>query len=534
MLRTSLLVGLISLLTAPLCAQFKPHVDYAVGPSPFSIAIGDFNGDGHPDLAVVNSAAGANNGLSILLGNGDGTFKAHVDYAAGLYAHSVIVGDFNRDGKLDLAIVNTTQNTLNILLGNGDGTFRAPVSYPTGTTSEWLVAADFNGDGKLDVATTNYGADYSGGGVSVFLGNGDGTFQGQVEYSAGVNPFGVVAGDFNHDNKIDLAVVCNNGYYGVWVLMGNGDGTFQTATYYGSGYNPRVGLVVDLNGDGNADLAIANCISNDISILLGDGAGHFASQVNYATGPCPQNLAGGDFDGDGRLDLVTANSQSNNATVLKGNGDGTFQSATGFPAGTNPIWVAVADLNGDSAPDLVVANVNDNTVSVLLNTGTDFQLAASAPNPGTIQRGETAISTISMALLSSYGTPEVNLTCSVEPAQSAPICSFNPNPVTFNNGLGTATLTLQTTTMAARRDPSLPFLWLPVAALALMGAGIRSSRKKPAACLLGLVLFGGLVFQLSCAGSSKSAQVQPQTYTITITGTAGSNQHSATTTLTVQ
>ena len=532
MLRSSFLTGLILLLAVPLCAQFKPRVDYAVGLSPFSVAIGDFNGDDHPDLAVANSGSGAAGGLSILLGNGDGTFKPHVDYQAGLLVHSVVSGDFNRDGKLDLAVVNTTYNTLNILIGNGDGTFRAPASYSTGTTSEWLATADFNGDGNLDIATTNYGPDYSSGSVSVFLGNGDGTFHDDVEYSAGVNPFGVMAADFNHDNKIDLAVVCNNGYYGVWVLLGNGDGTFQTATYYGTGYNPRVGLATDLNGDGNLDLAIANCISNNVSVLMGDGAGHFASAMNYATGSCPQLLAGGDFDGDGKLDLVTPTGQ-NNVVVLSGNGDGTFPSSASFPVGSGPIWVAVADLNGDNAPDLVTANVNDNSVSILLNAGTDFQLAASAASPGTIQRGQTATSTVSMALLSAYGTPAVNLACTVEPAQSAPTCSFSPNPVTFNNGLGTATLTLETTTMAATRDHSLPFIWLPVAGVVLM-AGIRSVRKKAGAYLLGVILLGGFVFELSCGGSSQAVPIQPQTYTITITGTTGSTQHSVTTTLTVQ
>jgi hypothetical protein len=534
MLRACLSAALVLISSIQLHAQFKPRVDYAVGTTPFSVAIGDFNRDGHPDLAVANSAADAATGVSILLGNGDGTFRTHVDYPVGGRPTSIVTYDFNSDGKLDLAIANGTFAAVSILLGNGDGTFQAPVSYATGANAQWLAAADFDGDGKLDLAIANYGSDYSGGSVSVLLGNGDGTFQGQVQYPAGINPFGIMAGDFNHDNKIDLAVVCNNGNYGVWVLLGNGDGTFQMPTYYPSGYNPRVGTIADLNRDGNLDLAIANCISNNVSILLGDGAGHFASQVNYATGSCPQTLSSGDFDGDGTLDLVTANAQNNNVTMLKGNGDGTFQSGVSFSVGTSPMWVAVADLNGDSAPDLIVTNTADNTVSVLLNAGTDFQMAASAPSPATIKRGETATSTISMALLKSYGTPEVNLSCSVQPAQSAPTCSFDPNPLIFNNGLGTATLTLATTTLADRRGSSLPFLWLAVAGLTVMGTGSRSWRKKPVIYLLGVILLGSVVFQSSCGNSSGPVQKsQPQTYTITITGSSGSTQHSATTTLTV-
>jgi hypothetical protein len=538
MSRTCFLAGLIVLLAAQLSAQFKLHVDYAVGPRPFAVAVGDFNGDGHPDLAVSNNGAGdevgvVNNGVSILLGKGDGTFQPHVEYPAGLHPNSLLAADFNSDGKLDLAVTNGSSNAVQILLGNGDGTFQAPVAYATSTTPQWLVAADFNGDGRLDLATADYGLDYSSGDVSVLLGNGDGTFQSATLYPAGINPFGIMAADFNHDNKIDLAVVCNNGSYGLWILLGNGDGSFQSPTYYPSGYNPRVGAVSDLNSDGHLDIAIANCISNNISIYMGDGNGHFAPQVNYGAGGCPQTLVAGDFDGDGKLDLVTANSQTNDVSLFKGNGDGTFQTNGSVAVGNNPFWVTVADLDGDTAPDLIVTNTNDNTISVLLNQGTDFSIAVSAPTPATVQRGQTSTSTVSMALLTSYGTPQVNLTCSVQPAQSAPTCSFNPNPATFANSLATATLTLETTATAAWRGNSLPFLWFPIAGLALAGLGVRSPRKKLIASVLGLILVGGLLLQVACGGTSGGQKTQPQTYTITVTGAAGANQHSATTTLTV-
>src|SRR5438270_739962 len=175
MLKTCSLVGFMLLFTVRVFAQFQPRVDYGVGPTPFSVAVGDFNGDGHPDLAVTNSGTTGTNGVSILLGNGDGTFQTHVDYAADDRPTSLVAADFNRDGKLDLAIVNGSSSTLSILLGNGDGTFKAHVDYPTvAANPQWLVAADFNNDGILDVATANYGPDYYGGSVSVFLGNGDG------------------------------------------------------------------------------------------------------------------------------------------------------------------------------------------------------------------------------------------------------------------------------------------------------------------------------------------------------------------------
>jgi hypothetical protein len=541
MLRTCSLACLILLLSVQLSAQFQPHVDYAVGPTPFAVAVGDFNGDGHPDLAVTNSGAGAGNGVSVLLGNGDGTFQPHVDYAAGSRPTSIVVADFNRDGKLDLAVTNGSSDTVSILLGNGDGTFQPHVDYATGLNPQWLVAADFNGDGILDLAVANYGPNYSEGSVSILLGNGDGTFQNQVAYAAGVNPFGVMAADFNHDGILDLAVVNNNDPFGVSILLGNGDGSFQAPVLYPTSNNPREGVVADFNSDGNLDLAIGNCIDNQmsevfgVSILFGDGSGHFSSPVNYGAGMSIQLLADGDFDGDGKLDLVTANSGSNSVSFLKGNGDGTFQTNVDFPTGNGPMWVAAADLNNDKAPDLVVANSADNTVSVLLNKGTDFSISASPASPATVNPGQTATSTVSLTLLTLFDNP-VALTCSVQPAQFAPTCSFNPNPATFNaQRSATATLTIDTGTTTASRGNllRLQYLWLPVAGFALIGTAFSSLRKKLAAYVLGGILFGGLMFQAACSGASSVAQ-QPQTYTITVTGTSGPNQHSTTTTLIVQ
>ena len=532
----NILTGFILLLTMPVWAQFKPRVDYAVGAAPFSVAVADFNGDEHPDLAIANSGTDGTRGISVLLGNGDGTFKAHVDYDASNNPASILAADFNGDGKVDLAVTGARSNVVSILPGIGDGTFPTHVEYAVGTNPQWLVAADLNGDGRLDIATANYGPDYSSGGVSVLLGNGDGTFQQQVQYSAGVNPFGIMAADLDHDGRIDLAVVCNNGSYGVWILLGNGDGSFQSPTYYPSGYNPRVGVVSDFNSDGHLDIAIANCISNNISVLMGDGSGRFAPQVNYGAGSCPQTLAAGDFDGDGYLDLVTANSQTSNVSLFKGNGDGTFQSGGSFSVGNNAFWVSVADLNGDGAPDLVVTSIGDNSVSVLLNTGTDFQIAASTPSPATIKRGETAVSTVSLALLAAYGTPQVSLTCAVQPAESAPACSFSPNPAGFDNELGTSTLTLQTSARTTARSSFFALLWFPIAGFVLVTVGLGSSRRRPITCALGVLMVGSLMLHPACTGTSavQSPPSQPQTYTITVTGTAGASQHSVTTTLTVK
>ena len=290
-----------------------------------------------------------------------------------------------------------------------------------------------------------------------------------------------------------------------------------------------------MNADGNPDIAVANCISNSVSILFGDGAGNFASQIVYPVAVCPQTLTGGDFDGDGNFDLVTANSSSNNVSLLKGNGSGAFQSGNSVAVGSNPMWVAVGDLNNDTAPDLVVTNVADNTVSVLLNIGTDFSISASAANPSTVNRGSTATSTVSLTLSTAFHGP-VSLSCSVQPTTSAPTCSFSPNPAIFDaQGNATSTLTIDTGTKTAQRSSALPFLWFPVAALALAGLGSRAPRQKWISSLLFVVMLAGLTFQFACTGtSSGGTKTTPQAYTITITGTAGSHQHTASTSIVVQ
>ncbi len=240
--------------------NFAPYQNYGTGILPFSIALGDFNGDGIRDLAVANVNS---NSVSVLLGNGDGTFQTHVDYTVGTGPASVAVGDFNGDGKLDLAVANQNSNTVSILLGNGNGTFQTHVDYAVGSASRSVAAGDFNGDGKLDLATANQNSNN----VSILLGNGNGTFQTHVDYAVGSGPFYVAVGDFNGDSKLDLAVA-NFSSNNVSILLGNGNGTFQTHVDYAVSSNPDRVLVGDFNGDGMLDLAVVSISSNYVSILL--------------------------------------------------------------------------------------------------------------------------------------------------------------------------------------------------------------------------------------------------------------------------
>jgi hypothetical protein len=345
---------------------FLPAVSYAAGTNPVSVAVGDFNSDGRPDLAVANFLS---NNVSVLLGNGDGTFQQAVSYAAGSFPLSVAVGDFNADGKQDLAVTNF--NNVSVLLGQGDGTFLPAVNYAAGGRPFSVAVGDFNGDGKQDLAVAIRGTYpyYADGSVSILLGKGDGTFLPAVNYAAGIGPVSVAVGDFNGDGKQDLAVADVGDNYakgqGVSVLLGQGDGTFLPAKSYVAWVDPSAVAVGDFNGDGKPDLAVANhgtfpYTNGSVSVLLGQGDGTFPSTPAFPAGDSPSAVAVGDFNGDGILDLAVANEDSDNVSVLLGKGDGTFLPAIDYPAGSTPSSVAVGDFNGDGKLDLGVADLGDN------------------------------------------------------------------------------------------------------------------------------------------------------------------------------
>ncbi|MBI2805005.1 MAG: VCBS repeat-containing protein [Planctomycetes bacterium] len=277
-------------------------------------------------------------------------FFAPIASEAGNSPGDVFKGDFNRDGKMDIAVVSPTTDQIQILLGLGNGKFKAPVSYAVGDQPVGIAAGDFNGDKKLDLVVSNTGSDDA----SVLLGNGAGTFKPAVNYTLGDGPQNVVVKDLNNDKKLDFATP--NYFDATFTIrLGIGDGTFGSAKTYVAGTNPAHLAADDLNGDGKVDVVILGTLNDEVLVRLGNG--------------------------------------------VNGSGTPSFQVGQAFAAGDGPFSVAIADLNGDKKKDLAVLNAFSGDVSILLGDNT-----ASLPHPSTTLsagRLPTSSSATSMAMLNS-------------------------------------------------------------------------------------------------------------------------------------
>ena len=549
-------------------------------PYPQSVAIGDFNGDGKMDMAVaVYSIFTPLSDISVFLGKGDGTFTpAGETMVTGQNAGSITAGDFNGDGKLDLAITLPDANQVQILLGNGDGTFSG--GQAVSVNDPFFVATgDFNGDGIADLAVVNPGPDT----VTILLGKGDGTFTAAgASPTTGGAPVALTVGDFNGDGKLDLAVA---NFYGdsVTILFGNGDGTFQqTAQNLPTGTEPESVVTGDFNGDGKLDLAVANAyigsgMPGSVSVYLGKGDGTFtATGVSPATGSEPYGVAVGDFNGDGKADLVTSNIADNDVTVLLGNGDGSFAAGKSVAAGSDPLFVAVGDFNDDGLTDAAVVNNNVSTVTVLLSevmhtatavatginpvgagthlvdasypgdTSYSASLSGTVPLMGTIAPafslsgtavilaapGASGTSTITVTPSNGF-TGNVALTCGLAsgPANAIdlPTCTIT-TPVTIaGTAAGTATLTVNTTAVTkAAMEPVRGMF--PVAATVAMSGMllfVLPGRRRRWKALLGLLVFAAIAGVTTGCSTLSTPVTQPTggttvgSYSFTVIGTSG-------------
>ncbi len=341
------------------------RADFATGVSPRAIAVADFNGDGKPDLAISNYNAAS---VSILIGNGDGTFQPHKDYATASLPIAIAAADFNGDGKLDLAVADFGSNLVSILLGNGDGTFRKHLQLDAQLQPASIAVGDFNRDGRPDLAVANYGSNT----VTVLYGNGDGTFHAHNNLSVGSAPLSVAFADVNDDGNLDL-IVSNLGSNTISVLLGHGNGAFDSQVTFATGASPRALVLADFNGDGKLDVAVSDYTANAVSVLFGNGNGTFQPHDDYATALRPFSLVAADLNGDGKPDLAVVDTNCSPScaangyvSVLFNNGNGTFQTHQDFATGSQPVAVAAGDFRDNGKLGLAIPDFHSNSVSILL------------------------------------------------------------------------------------------------------------------------------------------------------------------------
>ncbi|MFZ3244694.1 MAG: FG-GAP-like repeat-containing protein [Candidatus Acidiferrales bacterium] len=325
--------------------------------------------------------------------------------ATGQQPVAVISADFTLNGNIDLAVANQASNTVSIFLGNGNGTFSSAETLTTGNGPVALVTADFNGDGIPDLAVLNQ----TDNTVSIFLGNGDGTFALKGTFATGKNPVAIASGPFTSTGYNDLAVV-NQGENTVSILLGNGDGTFQTQTKFATGAGPSAITTTSFTSDGNVDLAVTNQTANTVSVFLGNGNGTFSNSTTLATGHTPVALAAAQFDLDNstNTDLAIVNQGDDTLLVYLGNGDGTFALGSTFvlnnasASGNKPVAITEADFNADGFPDLAVTDEDADTVSILIGNG-DGTFAT----PLILPAGSEPIGLASGAFLGSTSPPDL-------------------------------------------------------------------------------------------------------------------------------
>lgn len=367
-------------------AAFDFATPPAVGLSPKAVAVGKLDAGASEDVVVSNTSG---NTVSVLLGNGDGTFATQQPYATGNYPNAVILDDFNGDGVLDIVAVNRADSptgTVSLLLGKGDGTFKNQQQFAVGYSPRSAASGDF-GDGHIGLAVTN-GPDAN---ITILLNDGMGnlTPQATTYATGGDHPEGIAAVRLAPAGNLDLVVAAGSA---VSVLRGNGNGTFQTAVPYATVLNstPTALAIADFNDDSYPDVVVANGITDSISVFLGKGDGTLLQRVDYNTNAGTFALAVGDFDHDGKMDVAAISGGTPNLVlVFLGNGDGSLQAGISAASLPNVAGFMATGHFRDAESDLAVADTSG-VAQILLNRSVIFHDPFEAPGecpPGTILLG---------------------------------------------------------------------------------------------------------------------------------------------------
>ena len=333
---------------------------FPVANAPSSVSMGDFNRDGKLDLVTTDNTTG---NVTVYLGTGEGKFGTGVEYPAGPHPTSVITADIDGDGNPDIVVCNASSGQVTVLLGLGNGKLQQPKSYSAGQNPAFVAAGDFNGDGQTDLAVASGSGKY----VAVLLNDGKGQLGPPAFISIHKAPTALTVADFNNDGLADLALASSDGT--VTILLGRGNGSFKSVPDISVSLGALSSIVAgDFNRDGKTDLAVTQHGQKALSVLLGKGDGSFAA-ATYGVGNSPVSASVVDVDGDAVPDLVTVNQGSNTFSVLLGNGDGTFKDSLDFVAGDAPLAAAAGDFDGDGHVDLAIINFSSQTISVPLGKG---------------------------------------------------------------------------------------------------------------------------------------------------------------------
>lgn len=366
-----LLASTLTLLALPILSQAQVQFGmpqmFLTGDDTRGVVVGDFNKDGKSDIASVNrNGGGSNRQVSVLLNQGSGQFAPAVHYALTGYGIAIATSDFNRDGQTDLIALNST-GTLFLLRNTGGGAFLS-TSLPAGSNATNMAVGDSDNNGTEDIVLCNPDAS-----VSILRGNGNGGFAAPVTYPTTSVPFDVAIADFNNDARTDLVITTA---VGVGILLQKNDGSFATpAALYQAGSGAQFVRVGDFNNDNKKDVVIVNTNENGaINVLLGNGNGTFQPAVPYAAGRISVMTTIGDFNADGVQDIAVANYGSQNVSVFIGNGNGTFQNARSTTTTVQLYGVATGDFDGDGRQDIVSSAADQRSVFVIPNNSLLYTL----------------------------------------------------------------------------------------------------------------------------------------------------------------